>query len=893
MRSQNEFKVLISLFPVVAAALGFTPSRVWASNTQLLINPGFEQNSGNNVPTGWTYFDPPTVPSITHDYWIGGPPTGGFFATPHSGANYWKEWGAGYFPAPTNNVAGLYQTFGSSAGSIYQANGWFYTSSSDAMGNPTFNSHVWIEVSFLNGSGNMLALYKSANFFANSGEDAWYQFNVTNACDLSSPVASGDPYFTTYAVTGAVTELVAPAGTTQVRYRFAYLQSASEGGACYFDDASLVQFSGLLPPVISNVFPKNMIFVPPTNGLSFDVSSPIGSTINNNAIHLTLNGVDVSSNLVITGSSSNKVVSYQGLQSNMTYSASITVTDVFNLSASVSDYFETTWIGIPPILYLWEAEDFDFTNGMYINFPDLCNALGDGNCYFGKVGVAGVDEKSNGESVSHHYRTNDSMNIDVSGDYSRANLFLANRTDYEINPFEQGEWVNYTRDFTNGTYWIIARLATDVNLSGSLTMSMVNPDSSLTQLGAFTITNGLGWTTFLNVFLLDAKGNKANVTLNGKTTLQVQSGGNLLPNFFALVVATVDQPILSGMYPTGAQPFEYTNALSFTVTSDGATFPTSGIKVILDGFDVSSSLLIAGAESNKTVVYPSLLLNATHTAIISVTNSLGHGFILTNQFDTFSQDNFMFEAEDFDYGGGQYITPWSPDAYFNLGAMTNIDFQHSPIAGEQYPYRPAGIPHEIARDFLRQSFIDFGGIDYHLAWFGPGDWANYTRDYGSGPYYVYARTAGFGPFSMTLDEVVSGAGATNRVTRTLGRWNGVGVNNQTHQWMELTDTGLSAPQVVNFNGVSILRLSTSTGDVYPSFFMLVPAAGIRVSASKQGASAAISFPAQSGVVYRVFYRNSLTSGNWTLLTTVLGAGGVKSVTVSPTASAQFYKVVSP
>ena len=148
------------------------------------------------------------------------------------------------------------------------------------------------------------------------------------------------------------------------------------------------------------------------------------------------------------------------------------------------------------------------------------------------------------------------MNIDISGDLLRANLFLADRTDYEINPYNYGEWMNYTRDFTNGTYWVIGRLATDINLSGSLTMSVVNPDTTLTKLGAFTITNGLGWTTFENVFLLDTNGNKANVKLNGKTTLQVASLGNLLPNFFALVVAEVDLPILSGMYPDGLHPLD-------------------------------------------------------------------------------------------------------------------------------------------------------------------------------------------------------------------------------------------------------------------------------------------------------------------------------------------------
>ncbi len=43
----------------------------------------------------------------------------------------------------------------------------------------------------------------------------------------------------------------------------------------------------------------------------------------------------------------------------------------------------------------------------------------------------------------------------------------------------------------------------------------------------------------------------------GVTTLRVTSAGNLLPNFFALVTATADLPILSGMYPDGAHPLEY------------------------------------------------------------------------------------------------------------------------------------------------------------------------------------------------------------------------------------------------------------------------------------------------------------------------------------------------
>src|SRR5438045_9459206 len=100
-----------------------------------------------------------------------------------------------------------------------------------------------------------------------------------------------------------------------------------------------------------------MIFVNPSDGITFNVSSPGGATIDNTAIGLVVNGVDVSGSLAISGSSSNKTAAYHGLQSNLTYTASISVTDSFGFTASVNTYFETTWVGIPPIVYLWEAED--------------------------------------------------------------------------------------------------------------------------------------------------------------------------------------------------------------------------------------------------------------------------------------------------------------------------------------------------------------------------------------------------------------------------------------------------------------------------------------------------------------------------------------------------------
>ena len=117
-------------------------------------------------------------------------------------------------------------------------------------------------------------------------------------------------------------------------------------------------------------------------------------------------------------------------------------------------------------------------------------------------------------------------------------------------------------------------------------------------VGIFTMNpSGFqGWTTFQFVYLLEHQRQRpaCAVVLNGKETLQVTSGGNMLPTFYMLVPAQVDLPFLSKLYPDGKHPFEPTNALSFTVTTAGAIFPANGIQVILDGNNVSSNLVITG-----------------------------------------------------------------------------------------------------------------------------------------------------------------------------------------------------------------------------------------------------------------------------------------------------------
>jgi hypothetical protein len=888
------------------------PARAQTITNTLLANPTFDNaNSGHAIPTGWKYFTPPLGGPA--NYWIINPASANdksvetVDAQGNPNGFWWKQWNINLSGAVNNDVAGLYQTFGSSAGSVYQATAWITSSAGDVL--TTANDESWIQVEFLDANSNLLSLYKSAVYTINSGETTWLEYQVTNACDITQPVSTGDTNFNTYAITGAVNQLVAPARTALVRYRLCDLFYQNDGGSAYFDDAALEQVSGPLPPVINNLNPQNEIFVPPSGGLSFNVSSPNGFTINNSGIQVVLNGSNVSSSLVITGSASSKSVTYNGLQSNAVYNATITVTDSSSLQSSANTTFQTTWVGVPAPAYIWEAEDFDFSGGQFIDSPDLCNAPGNSDCYFGQVGEPGVDENSDGTPPAQFYRgAADGIGTQPSGDFSRPNLTAADRTDYCINPFDNGEWVNYTRDWPASTNWIIGRFANGGAEGGDVLYSVTPTSTNL--LGYFVVSATPSWTTFQNFYLMSTDGvNRATVVLNGKETLQLNAGvngtANALPTIFMLVSAVTDLPILSNLYPDGQHPFESTNVLSFTVTTAGATFPANGIQVIMDGINVSSDLVFTGSASSNHVVFPYLGTNETHSVAITITNSLGHGISVSSQFDTFNPNNYVFQAEDYDFSGGQYVpsADYQPDAYQYYSSVTNVDYHHTinggePTDGSDYTYRQDGMPQGITvdtSDFYGPFASDQFAYDYNLNWFGGGDWLNYTRDYPPGGYNLYARTSGAGAYTMDFGRVTSGWGTTNQAVQPLGQFTSTGPDENTFAWVPLTDAGGVAPVTVNITGpANTFKVLTPTGDCYPNYFMLVPASPVHLSAVRSGNNINISFHSQIGSVYRLFYRTSLTTGNWTLVNSVLGNGSMQSATDSaPGDSVRFYTVTSP
>ncbi len=200
---------------LLAVCLSFC---AYARASDILANPGFE--SGQSVLQWNTYGE--NVQTETSG------------AIAHSGTYYLKVYQE--FNGAVN-YSGVYQDNLSGAGAVYAGDGWAYTLASDALAG---QNAAWIEVTFRDASANILALYRSALITTNaiaSGtfpKSAWMDLPITNQYDLN-----------TYTVTNHSAALVAPAGTSFVRYQITFQGDAgNSAGSVYFDDLTLTRTGG-------------------------------------------------------------------------------------------------------------------------------------------------------------------------------------------------------------------------------------------------------------------------------------------------------------------------------------------------------------------------------------------------------------------------------------------------------------------------------------------------------------------------------------------------------------------------------------------------------------------------------------------------------------------------
>ena len=362
-----------------------------------------------------------------------------------------------------------------------------------------------------------------------------------------------------------------------------------------------------------------------------------------------------------------------------------------------------------------------------------------------------------------------------------------------------GNYYNYTRtNLPSGNYVMWARMSSGGGAAGgnngtpggeylNLQATMHGSSSATyTNVGKFIPTINNDWNTYYWYPLTDASGNILEVNMPpGQQTLQLVSNGNCNISYFMFATPPADYPpAITVNPPLSSGVFVSTNKIGFTVSTRLSTVATNSIHTYLNGTDVSASQTFSGSSTNWTVTVPlSLPANQTgETYLISVLDAYGLSNNVSGTFDTFSQNNFMFEAEDFDFNSGQFIDNPVPTSgyvtngnlaansyfYYAGGSSLNVSTPgvdlttSNDVAGETFAYRLLdSCGTEITTDYLRNKFVIAGvtNVDFDVGWWVPGTWLNYTRTIPTNTYLVYGRLAAGGAYSnATMGLVTSGQG---------------------------------------------------------------------------------------------------------------------------------------
>lgn len=650
-------------------------------------------------------------------------------------------------------------------------------------------------------------------------------------------------------------------------------------------------------PTIHSIYPDGARLLQATNVMTFQASSVSGIDATSISVNLTatnLLGTVVTTNLTstsgltVSGPATARVISLSIQTNTLFYRAVITVTDIADNTVSTTVSFDT----LTPA-YVLEAEDFDYNNGLYFDNPQT-------NAYAGTAGTQGVDAyhavNPPDGPPNGPYRTG-GYNNENCGDKPRAPYLGTGFTDYNLGWNNGGFWANYTRTYPAGNYNVYMRAANGNGGAGSATWAQVTsgvgtPTQTTTNLGTFAIPPMGGWQTYTWVPLRDPGGNLVAIPGGAVRTFRVTAGGSYNANFYALFPADTSLPVIDQIHPDGITPFQYTNTLSFRVSSS-AGVATGNITVTINGTPVSG-LAFNGSATSWNVTYPNLPVNSVNHVTISVLANNGATKSTTVVFDTFKASYYQLEAEDYDFNGGQFIDNPAPNAYAGQSAIAEVDF-HDVATGGSYTYRPTGTATEGINDLARTQFVGF--TDYNIGFFENGEWGNYTRNYPVGTFQVWLRAAtGNGSTTTaTLEKVTSGVGTTDQTTMPAGTFSIPNDGWGNYGWCQMLDAG-NQPAVVIIDSLpTTLRFGrpAATPGANCNFLLLVPVlAPTELKVSRTGNTTSISLPAQAGFSYQLQYKNQLTDPSWTNLGgAITGNNSIPTVTDTTTQTSRFYRAI--
>ncbi len=615
-------------------------------------------------------------------------------------------------------------------------------------------------------------------------------------------------------------------------------------------------------PAISTIYPDGSVQFQPTNTLAFSLVPSFGSvTPGDISIQLAATNLDgtgssqllTSTNgLTITGPASGPTVTTP-LTSNTVYTAIIQATDGSGTLVQ-TNVFDT----ITPS-YTWEAEDYDYGGGQFIDNPQT-------NTYAGLVAYTNVDAY-NPNQGGQAYRPVDPTAGVIQGNLGNENCSDIPRIQYSssgLQDYDQGWnnagsglWGNYTRHYPAGKWNIFVRASSWATAStDSADLKQGGPSGAL--LGRFAVPNTSTPANTYQIYtwvpLTDVAGNLVEWDTDGSQqtlTLMVNQGSYNV-NFFMLMPVNPNykpKPFISDLSPDGSKVmFADTNLLTFTANSVPG-IAASNVVVTLNGVP-AYGVTTTGSPHVLNVSCP-LATNVAYAAVITLTDANGSS-TFSDSFGTYATNNYTWECEDWDYNGGQFFDNPQIDAYAGLSGIQGVDANNNQ-SGAGAAYRDSSnagnLGNEVNGDIKRAQYVAANTNDYDIGWTASGEWANYTRTYPKGEFNVLMRAAGNtgGNDRVSLLRVNA-----DQSTTTLGRFDVPNTGSwQTYAWAPMVDAEGNAAVITNSGSVTTLRMNEDNGGWNGNFFMLAPVDTTRPVLSQLYPDGALIFQPTNTLAFKV------------------------------------------
>jgi hypothetical protein len=202
-------------------------------------------------------------------------------------------------------------------------------------------------------------------------------------------------------------------------------------------------------------------------------------------------------------------------------------------------------------------------------------------------------------------------------------------------------------------------------------------------------------------------------------------------------------------------------------------------------------------------------------------------------------NQFIIEAEDFNYGGGQTkaeasIMPYTGLAYEGLNAVFDVDYSSTDTIAAGQGWEPVYRTGDPVTDGKTAPLNVNGGIEasrgtwemttnYKIGWVGGTDFYNYTRTFPAGLYRVYSAQSADGYELSGTMELVSNPTASNaaQIRELIGTFQAP----ETGTWglnalVPMKDAN-GALATVSLSGKQTIRYNVTSGDL--DYFLFAPA----------------------------------------------------------------------